>query len=512
MAQSKLIDQYGNPIKSREVLSLQAEPGITGVRQAFAGTVASGLTPVKLANILRGADEGDITDYLVLAEEMEERDPHYYAVLGSRKRVVSGVTPSVVPVSDSAQDKKIADAVRERIAEHDGFSGMVEDLLDGLGKGFSVVETEWQRDATEFWPLRFLHRDPRHFTFDKETGRTTRLLDEADPAEGVDLQPVNFMVHRPKLKSGLPIRGGLARVVAFTWMCKAYTVKDWIAFIETYGLPLRIGRYGPSATADDVKKLFSAVANIGTDAAAVLPRSMEIEFQAAMAGAAGDKVFENLARWADEQVSKAVAGQTMTSDDGGSMAQAKVHNDVRHDIAAADAKAVTATINRDLVKPYVNLNFGVQANYPRVLVEVAEPEDTEMLMRNVFRMSSQGVKFKQSEIRGKLGFSEPEDGDEVTGAPVATATNRLALNRRVQGGQGAFDDLDDIERDALQDWEDVAGDLIGPLEDAIVSATSYEDAMARMLSLAPGLQSSKLIESLVKTTFKARGLGDARDG
>ena len=33
--------------------------------------------------------------YLVLAEEMEEKDPHYASVLGVRKRAVSGITPIV---------------------------------------------------------------------------------------------------------------------------------------------------------------------------------------------------------------------------------------------------------------------------------------------------------------------------------------------------------------------------------------------------------------------------------
>ncbi|MDJ0826966.1 MAG: DUF935 domain-containing protein [Rhodobacter sp.] len=506
---TQLLDQYGRPVKLKDLTQLLAEPGITGVRQAFADTVASGLTPVKLAGILRSADQGDAHDYLILAEEMEERDPHYFAVLGSRKRIVSGVEPIVKPASESAADKKIADAVREHIVEHDGFTTLIEDMLDALGKGYSAVEIEWQHFAKEWVPMSFIWRNPRFFTFDRETGQEMRLLDKADPVDGLELRPFKFITHRPKLKSGLPIRGGLARVVAFTWMCKAYTLKDWMAFIETYGLPIRLGKYGPGATKEDVEKLFTAVANIGTDAAAVLPRSMEIEFEAATSAGTGDKIFENLARWGDEQVSKAVAGQTMTADDGSSMAQAQVHNDVRHDIAAADAKAVTGTLNRDLVKPFVDLNFGGQEAYPIVAIEIAEPEDLDMLMRNVFRMSSQGVRFKQSEIRAKLGFSDPEEGDEVTGtALAAVGANGVAMN---SAETGPFDDLAEIEQAALADWEDVAQDLIGPVEEIIAAASSYEDAMSGLAAAVPGLPSSKLVETLVKATYMARGLGDARD-
>ena len=35
-----LLDQYGRPVKMQELKRLQAEPGITGIRQAWAGSVA----------------------------------------------------------------------------------------------------------------------------------------------------------------------------------------------------------------------------------------------------------------------------------------------------------------------------------------------------------------------------------------------------------------------------------------------------------------------------------------
>ena len=514
---AQLLDPYGRPVKRQALLAPQAQPGLTGVRTPFADTIASGLTPAKLAKILRAADEGDIHEYVILAEEMEERDPHYFSVLGSRKRVVSGVEPVVKPASESAADRKIAEAVKEHIVEHDGFSALIEDMLDGLGKGFSMVEILWETAAKAWTPAEFVWRDQRFFKPDRETGRQLRLLDEANPSEGIELAPFKFIRHTPKLKSGLAIRGGLARVAAFTWMCKAYTLKDWMAFIETYGLPIRIGRYSDRATKEDVEKLFQAVANIGTDAACVLPRSMEIELVSAVNAANGDKVFETLARWGDEQVSKAVAGQTMSSDDGSSMAQAKVHNEVRHDIAAADAKAVTCTLNRDLVKPFVDLNYGVQADYPRVIVAVEEPEDLEMKMRNVYRMAAVGVTFRQAEVRRKLGFGDPEDGEEVFGgAPVPVATNGLALNHAApkstpKAPPGPFDDLDEIERDGLEGWEEVAEDLIAPIEAALASASSYEDAMAALTDRLPGLGASKLIDGLVRAMFQARGFGDTRD-
>lgn len=538
---SQLLDAYGRPIRTQRLAEPQAVGGITGVRQVWSGTVAAGLTPQRLAGILLACDQGELDEFLTLAEEMEERDPHYGSVLGMRKRAISGAPLRVDPCGVAEIDK----AVQERIAEHDGFPDLVEDLLDSLGKGFSVVEIHWAADKSRWWPEEFRRVEPRWLRYDRETGRELRLRDEAAPVEGLELAAGHFIRHEARLKSGLAFRGGLARLVAFSWMCKAYTLKDWVAFVETYGLPLRLGRYGPEATKADVSALYRAVANIGTDAAAVLPRSMEIEFQQAAAAGTASAIFENLARWVDEQVSKAVLGQTMTSDDGSSQAQAKVHDGVRHDIARSDARSLTAAINRDLVRTFVDVNWGAQKVYPRLVIDIAEPEDVAAIMAHVPGLAAGGMRFKASEIRGKLGFSEPEDGDEVFGGAAANpkepgpggdpaaegeddeeedededspARNRacgcpacqaLALNRGA--ADAPPDPADEIREEALADWEEVAEELVGPVERAILDAGSYEEAMAALAAVAPAMGTSRLIDGLVKGMFKARAQGDAGD-
>ncbi|MCF6432919.1 DUF935 domain-containing protein [Leisingera sp. MMG026] len=515
----QLLDHLERPVRSQQLTERAAEPGLTSIRNAWAPTVASGMTPSRLASVLMSAAEGNIHDYLVLAEEMEERDQHYGSVLGIRKRAISGVEPVVEPASDSAQDKKIAQDLQENIAGHDGFSDLVEDILDALGKGFSQVELDWGRSKKSWWIEQFIHRDPRFFTFDRDTGQEVRLLDEDNLVDGVALEPFKWISHKAKLKSGLPIRGGLARLVAFGWICKSYTVKDWVAFIETYGLPLRLGRYGPSATKEDVETLFRAVANIGTDAAAVLPENMRIDFEGGSQAASGDKVFENLARWTDEQTSKAVLGQTMSTDNGSSMAQAEVHNEVRHDVAKADARSVTKTLMRDLVKPYVDLNYGVQPRYPKLKIIIEEAEDIDMIMRHTAEMVDRGMRIKQSEARSKLGYSEPDKEDEILGAAKPkpetrqeTAKNRAELPLAApKASPDPYKPLDDLEGELAGDWEDIMGPMLGPVIEVLETATSYEEALESLADAFPKMDVKPLVDSLVKSAVKARALGDAGD-
>lgn len=508
-----VLDAHGRPIKVRQLTRPQAEPGITSVRQAWPQGVAAGLTPQRLAGILADCDQGNIEAFMTLAEEIEERDPHFASVMGQRKRAISGEAPVVTPVSESTADERIAAAVREKIAEHPKFPGLVEDLLDAVGKGFSVVEIDWKYSRTDWWPGRFTWRSQRLFQFDRETGTELRLRDEADLLDGIPPAPGKFLCHVAKLKSGHVFRAGVARVAAFSWMCKAYSLKDWMAFIEGYGLPIRLGRYGPQATKEEVAKLFTAVASIGTDAAAVLPRSMDIELVETKTGGASQPVFENLARYCDEQVSKLVLGQTMTTDDGSSMAQAKVHNDVRYDIAAADARSVSGTIQTDLVIPFVNLNFGPQKDYPVLSIDIEEPEDTKQRVESIVALAGAGVAFKAAQARAIVKMEDPEKGEEIFGgAPAAAPPQRGAREKTAtaRASDGHADELDEIEAEMLAEWEADLGPVIAPLLDRLEAAESYEEAMA-ILADPPDRRLGPLIDRLVKGMFKARSMGDMAD-
>lgn len=505
-------DLWGQLVRTRDLDVVQAEGGMTGVRQSWVDSVASGLTPQALAGILSDCDKGDIDAFMTLAEEMEERDPHYASVLGQRKRAVSGIKATVKPFSEEAKDLEIAKWVEQHVTGHDMFAKLVEDLMDAVGKGFAVVEIDWHRSADRWIPRGLKDRTQRFFQFDKETGREIRLRDESDPLNGAPLKPFHFIVHTANLKTGQPFRGGLARVVAFSWMCKAYTVKDWMAFVETYGLPLRLGRYDSAATKKDVDVLFRAVANIGTDAAAVIPKHMNIEFVQNTSGNGSQPIFENLARYVDEQISKAVLGQTMTTDSGSSQAQANVHNEVRHDVATADARGIAGTINRDLVVPVVLCQFGEVEGFPKVLITVDEPEDIKAKVDGIVALAGAGVTFKTAEARQVVRMSDPDDDDEVFGgAPGAVPPPATARGVHLAREGGESDTIEDLRAELLSDWEPVADDLLGPFVKAIAEADSYETALAS-LDAIEGLPSSRMIDQLVKAMFAARAVGDVEDG
>jgi phage gp29-like protein len=68
-------------VNETDMTQPEARARRASVRSPSAGiSVASTLSPARLAGVLRNVTEGNARDYFILAEEMEERDLHYASV------------------------------------------------------------------------------------------------------------------------------------------------------------------------------------------------------------------------------------------------------------------------------------------------------------------------------------------------------------------------------------------------------------------------------------------------
>lgn len=81
------------------------------------------LTPVRLAEIFREADTGDVMRQMELFEEMEEHDPHLFSQLQTRKNAVTGLDFEITAFGDEPRDKEIAEFVEEQLNGIEGMEG-----------------------------------------------------------------------------------------------------------------------------------------------------------------------------------------------------------------------------------------------------------------------------------------------------------------------------------------------------------------------------------------------------
>ncbi len=527
----KLLGPDGQPIDASLLSQEVATPTTIGVRAVHHERVASGLTPERLAYVLHQAEIGSARDYLTLAEEMEERYLHYASQVQTRRLAIEGVAPSVK--APKGVPAKIVDFVHELVADPN-FQDATGLITDGIAKGYAVIEPIWEYERGALRPVKYIWRDQRFFQFDLLTQTELRLAVDGS-MDGEPLKKPTFIVHAPRSKAGIPIRRGFARAAAWAFLLQSFALKDWSAFAEIYGIPLRLGRYHPGASEADKKALLQAVRSIAADAAAIIPQGMALEFVETK-GQRGEAVFGQLLDYLDKQVSKLVVGQTMTSDNGASMAQAKVHNEVRLDIQRADGRQLANTVNRDHITWAVAMNFGPQDVYPTVEYPVAEPEDTKALADGVAKLVPLGLRVSQSEILSKFGLSEPGETDKVLTPPRQSSDQADAANdepepkaARLSAGvcscpdcggartatlaaaPAERDDLDQLVDEAMAGWEELVDPMLAPLRDAVARASSFAELEAMLPQLAAKVDGSRLAEALARLTATARGLGDAAD-
>lgn len=515
----------GRPIETGRLKEQVLMPSLTGVRSILSDHPARGLSPSRLVQILDAAEGGDPVAYLELAEDMEERDLHYLSVLGTRKRAVSQQEWIVEAASDAAADVKAADFVRDFLRGLDTAEA-VFDGLDAVGKGFSGQEILWDMSGREWRPVEIVYGDPRWFRFD-ETGRQLRLYDPS-AIHGLDLPPGKFITHTHKAKSGVPIRGGLARIAAWSYLFKVFALKDWVGFLELYGQPLRLGWYHQGATEGQINVLRQAVAGMGTNAAAVVPEGMRIELLKAQGagGGSGADLYKSMCDWLDRQVSKGVLGQTLTSDvgDSGSRALGDVHNDVRDDIRRADARQIERTFNRDLIVPAVRLNFGDGVGMPIIRIGLPDELSTLQKVKAFVDLAPYGLTAGASTMRDMLGIPDPADDEDLlqqkaTPAPILPppSDGQTDVSANAQTPPAAPvepDEGDLIERAAaaaLDDgWEEMMTPIIDPLADLVDRAQSLEEVQAGLADLVGKMDVSKLGETLARLGFAAQLSGFAK--
>ena len=98
------------------------EVAVAQIQDKYSSYPSNGLTPQRLASIFKEADAGDIMRQAELFEEMEEKDPHLFSQLQTRKNAVTGLDYEVIPFdSDDERDKEIAEFVESELNSIESF-------------------------------------------------------------------------------------------------------------------------------------------------------------------------------------------------------------------------------------------------------------------------------------------------------------------------------------------------------------------------------------------------------
>lgn len=500
------------------------------------------ITPSKLKSILEDAENGDITAQHELFMDIEEQDSSIGANIQTRKRAILTLDWRIAePRNATPAEEKLQTEIDELFYQYPNLENLLMDMMDAVGHGFSALEIEWKLENGKYIPHNFIPRSQSWFKLDKNDNL---LLKTPNNTMGEPLRPFGWVVHSHKSRSVQLARMGLFRTLAWLYMFKHYSVRDFAEFLELYGMPIRIGKYGAGATNEEKRTLLRALAQIGHNAAGIMPDSMAIELHnAANTGAgSGNNPFLQMVDWCEKSIARLILGQTLTSGaDGKSSTNAlgNVHNEVRRDLLVSDAKQVAQTITQQIILPYLQINVDPNIALHRVPYfefDTKKYDDLSTFADAIPKLVGIGVQIPEKWTRDKLGIPEAQDGEVVLKAvqsdfnpDLKTPGKSTALSAHVVGcqcagclGKGAHVALSaankgETEQDLLDslldngmtqvDFNQQLDPMVQKAVAVLSACNSFEEASDKLAEFYPDLTSEAHERYLTSALFLSDLLG-----
>ena len=530
--------------KIKTLVGLKTEPTQTNEAMVTAnGRVLSDhpsnrITPSKLKSILEDAENGDITAQHELFMDIEEQDSAIGANIQTRKRAILTLDWRIAePRNATPAEEKLQTEIDELFYQYPNLENLLMDMMDAVGHGFSAIEIEWKLENGKYIPHNFIPRPQSWFKLDKNDNL---LLKTPNNPMGEPLRPFGWVVHSHKSRSVQLARMGLFRTLAWLYMFKHYSVRDFAEFLELYGMPIRIGKYGAGATNEEKRTLLRALAQIGHNAAGIMPDSMAIELHNAANTGAGsaNNPFLQMVDWCEKSIARLILGQTLTSGaDGKSSTNAlgNVHNEVRRDLLVSDAKQVAQTITQQIILPYLQINVDPNIALHRVTYfefDTKKYDDLSTFADAIPKLVSIGVQIPEKWTRDKLGIPEAQDGEvvlkpfqnelkipekqtalsaHVVGCQCASCLGKGARVALSAGSKGETEQdlLDNSLNEALNeiDFNQQLDPVVRQLAVALTACNSYEEASDKLAEIYPDLNNAEHQRYLTQAVFLSELLG-----
>lgn len=308
--------------------------------------------------------QGDVKVY-----EKVLSDPQVKSCLQQRIDALICSPWGVEPGGTKRLDRKAAAHLQEQLTTIN-FNAVCERMLYGIFFGYSVAEVLYQPGAY-VTIADILVRDRRRFRFAPD--RTLRLLTPGNQLQGEAVPDAAFWVFScGSSHSDNPYGQGLAHWLFWPVFFKRNATKFWNTYVERFAAGTLIGRFPVTATEDEQTRLLEVLDALISDASAAIPDTVDISVLESKRSGTSD--YLALHEYMDRAISKIILSQTMTTDNGSSLAQAQVHQGVAEAIVTADAELLAASFNRTLAVWLTGWNFPGAA-VPKLKFNVKEDED-----------------------------------------------------------------------------------------------------------------------------------------
>ena len=343
-------------------------------------------------------------------------DPHVWACVQSRKAGTLQAEWEIVenPGAGRRAGQAAAGFVREIFKNLD-LRRIFTDILEAPLWGFSPLEVIWTIQAGRWMPSNVIGRPAEWFVFD--TQNRPRFLSRDDMVNGELLPPMKFLLagHYATYKN--PYGERLLSRVFWPVTFKRAGFKFWAVFTEKFGMPWVIGKVPREATDVERGKILDALAQMVQDAVAVINDDENVDLREPAGKTASADVYDKLITASNQEISKAVLGQTLTTEvgDSGSRALGEVQAHVRSDLVEQDKLLVADTLNV-LIRWICRLNFNHDSapGFGWREAEDLQLDRAERDQKLSGQLESSGFRLSRAYFMRSYGLSD-EDLEDVEG-------------------------------------------------------------------------------------------------
>lgn len=182
---------------------------------------------------------------------------------------------------------------------------------------------------------------------------------------------------------------------------------DWSQFVELFGMPQRIGKYS-SMDEQSRRALIQAFEEAGSAPYLVIPKETEAT-QTTLSNSGNGALYNDFRNACNEEILITILGQTMTTQDGSSLAQGQVHLAVQEKKHRADRRFVERMLNKYFVPLLEKRGYPVSGGKFKFLDKAQELSVADTVQLSAI------LPIPQSFLYNKYNIPIPEGDEAVAG-------------------------------------------------------------------------------------------------
>jgi len=351
-------------------------------------------------------------------DSMIDKDGHLSSLIKTRKRSVVKLAWEIVPYVErgadvaTERDQHIADEMYYIISKMKNLKRSIKAVLSAMEHGYSVSEIvyDFDPDSSYIYARGLKHRRPELFRFGDED-----VLEYSE--NGLSWQEMprhKFVVYSFDMKYENLYGNSLLRSVYWPHWFKTNIVKYLMTFMERLGNPMIYGKFPPGLTDDKIDALLAHIKSIQSNSYGVFPDNVNLDVLEAKFRKEAD--FRNIIEYFDDEESKIIIGQTLTSGEGrrsGSLALGQVHENVKDEVTASDVDEVNYLLTEQLIVPLVQLNFGTDTPPPLFRLIHRHSRDIAKDAETYERLAKAGLPIGINYIYNATGIPAPAEGEDI---------------------------------------------------------------------------------------------------